>query len=416
MSIREKSQISFRAFIKTVSTLYGHIPLFYIQYTFIISLLIFLSANAVNGQNADELLRQSNLLKRTGQRDAGLKILDDLFLESQAKKKHELGAEVLSTKANYFAYYSHYDTAAILAKEALKYAEKHKVKQLLPKLLLQNGRLAMRNFDYDQIIEYCSNALDLATKYDQKTIILSCDACLKDAVNIYYYETTGEDHLKPAQYAYKKAIDALKATIDTATYLSYMLRYTDLYRSTGDIDSLQMLIDEMESTLEVYVDYKTEASLYIMKSIHSALIEDTDGEYANIRKALKISHTINIPELTQHYYLRLYWHFKNDMQQYDEAQNMLDSAAAIRTNYEEFDGPFYYYEIYKAKGETALALKNIEAWQAIKDEKVSKDRMAYITEWEIKHKTKEKEAELAKQQNQRNLFGLIAIFIALLGL
>ena len=61
-----------------------------------------------------------------------------------------------------------------------------------------------------------------------------------------------------------------------------------------------------------------------------------------------------------------------------------------------------------------MALAYLEKWMEIREARASKERMAFMTEWETKYNTQEKEAKLAKQAYFRNtlliILGLIFLF------
>ncbi len=267
--------------------------------------------------------------------------------------------------------------------------------------MLQNGWLVLKKYDSELALEYCRRAKNLAQEQGQSLIWQICDVCIEDALGIYYLGALGEEYYYPVLHAYEKAVQLLKMEGDTSNYAAYLTRYIDLYRLRGTPDSTQLFLNELKGIYQHYTDYRLEASLHTLQSVYAYFKEDMDAVYENLRAAQKRSRELELPRLTQHYYVRLHSYYRY-LKQYDRAIEMLDSAVATyHVDHMHADGLDLYYDTYKEAGKTIKALEYLEKWHNNDDWKRKNEKVDLITEWETKYKTQEKEVQLFRERTQR---------------
>ena len=365
-------------------------------------------------QNLQEHLKQSDWLKRTGNREASLSLLNEVIAQSELEQDFALKAQALYDKAAWHNYFMQYDSAIIYGQRALAFVEEQNLSDLRPKFLLQNGWLVLKRYDFEKALEYCRKAKELAEKQEKTSIQIVCNACIEDALGIFYLGSLDEEYYYPVLHAYEKVVQLYKEEKDTNNYASYLTRYIDLYRIKGDADSTKMFLQELESVYKHYTNYRLESSLFSIRAILADMYDDSDSVYINLRKAQQKSKRIGLPRLVQHYYFRLHEHFK-DLRLYDKSIEMLDSAVATyHVDHMHANGYDLYYYVYKDAGNTTKALEYLEKWHHSEDWERKNEKMDLITEWETKYKTQEKETLLEKERIQRYWLSafLLLVFVS----
>ena len=312
-------------------------------------LFLFLwSALSLLGQKREMLLRKADYLMRVGQDSASWQLLEKLAQENKGDENSRFLAQLIAQKADWYYYHTNYDTSFILSKQSLEYAQKYELKELVPRLMLQAGEHALRKFDYDQVLDYCSKAKELAKKQEQEIIVQRCDICLSEALHIYYADATGDAFLEESLAPFRRSLPNILESGDTSIYIRYFLRYTDIFRLTGKVDSIQLLINHIDQIMEQYPDYRYMAASMIMKAILAHEKNEVDRIHYYLTEALAFSKRLNIPKTTQHYYYRLFEHFFNDRNEYQQALIMLDSATEVKGGLAQFDQEVHYYHVYRA--------------------------------------------------------------------
>lgn len=354
-------------------------------------------------QTIEEVLKESDWQRRRGERTESYRLLNLASTQSQSQNNPTLKAKVLSKKAKWFRYFMKYDSANIYGKLALDCVEKNNLQTLKPQILLQNGWHKESKFDYEKALKYCKTAKSLAQDQNQMDIIIKADVCIERALGAFYMGSLGGDQYPyySALEKYEKAAVYLKETKDTTDFLFYWSLYLDLFRHRGSPDSVDLLITELENFLSNHPDLRSEASVYTQRSILADINGESDLVYKNLIKAQEISQKLDLPRLTQHYYIRLHDHFKG-LGNFEKAVEMLDSASATyHTNHMHANGMDLYYHTYKEADNTEMALEYLEKWHNHEDWERKNEKVDLITEWETKYKTQEKEVELLRQKTQQ---------------
>ncbi|MEM8529073.1 MAG: histidine kinase dimerization/phospho-acceptor domain-containing protein, partial [Bacteroidota bacterium] len=379
----------------------------------IVITVVLLTNQAGISQPLEQILQQSDLLMRTGQQTESLRLLRDGAITAQVQAAHPDLARLLLAEAENHYYFFHFDSAYTVAKEALTLAEKYQLEALLPAVYLQIGIAAMKSKYYEEALNYMSKAYTQAKEKGQELLILQADAYTEDISGIYNYHQ-GLLNTNVAQDAYERALKPLEASQDTSLYLSFLLRYADMYRNTGSLDSFQLLIQQAETTLENFQDIRAELKVLIMKSIHQSLLENWAAEEFYIRQALqKVLRLGTFPQLVQHYYFRLHFTYK-ERKQWNKAIEMLDSANLIETKL-LLTGHDLYAQVYKEKGDDTKALEHYEKWMALRDSVLQTEKLSLITEWETKYDLQQKDLELEQQRSRQNLLIGGLVFLSFFG-
>ena len=90
----------------------------------------------IHAQNFQDSLTHSDRLKRVGDREGSLGIINRTIRQGQAQNDAELQALALYEKAAWYNFYMQYDTAIAHGRRALAFVEQEKLRDLEPKFLM----------------------------------------------------------------------------------------------------------------------------------------------------------------------------------------------------------------------------------------------------------------------------------------
>ncbi|MEK7255653.1 MAG: hypothetical protein AAB316_12970, partial [Bacteroidota bacterium] len=368
--------------------------------------------DALSSHSIENLLRQSEMLARAGDRDQSETSVR-LALRQAAAATPEIKAKALLALSEHHLLFMEFDSALAYATQALRLSEAENLEEAKTEALLLTGTSHFRQLDLAPALEACEQGLTRAKKSGDKRLearCLSCIAgCLRTHHNTPKYEQAAVD--------FEEALVLYESIGDTAGMVRTLLVLTDMYRSEiyqGRLDDqVNAYFQRAKSLLDAYPHALQKIGLLNTGGVLSAIKNQHEAAFDQWSEALAMSEKLGLGYMIQHLNLRISEYYK-DRKEFNKALLAMDRAIAAYPGYFHDAGAHLYAAIYQESGDFEKAAKLFEYSLSTMDSTYEKKKADLVTEWEVKFQTNEKEQALQVHKSRSNLLLLIAILSVLL--
>lgn len=332
-------------------------------------------------------LNQSKWLDRIGERDSSLLLLQQTLAAADKLGDVNRIAAVKMAMIRHFAIYTERDSLAKHLDPLIAFSAKHNLVPIQVEALVNKAGYLVETERYREALECCEQATRLAKPLNDQQLNGLCLYWKGFVLRVSQDNTN-----MPLPYFYQ-ALDLLKATGDTALAIRSALMIV-----TGEKDEIKR--KEMLRFAETLSSlYPSQVEKIRLLNVKSSLLS-AEAAIPLLSQALAISRKMKNPVVIQHLLIQIS-HRLWVLEQYQEALLALDSALAAAPGIIPGDIALKYYDIYRKMGDYAKAIAYIEKYLVVEDERKRTDLKSFVTEWEIRMNTREKEWEIA--QNQKEL-------------
>ncbi len=348
-------------------------------------------------------LRRCDWLSRIGEPDSSLRLSQTTLQYAKKLGQPAWVAEVQLERIRHFSAYQMKDSLAQCLDPLVEYSQNNALPKVQAEALFFKARHLLDLERFSEALQACEEANDIARGFGDKR--LSALGLLCKGIVM---RTTLNDTRPPVPYFYQ-ALELFQALKDTGNIIRAAALITSGEEDAHKVEALIQMASDLSER------YRNDPSRMSFLNFKAASVPETEA-LALLQEALEISQRLRIPNMVQHLHFQLLGRYIT-LKQFDKALESLDLAKAANPENLPSDLNLYYYEIYRAKGDFALAVQYMEKHRELENETKLKQTRSLVAEWETRMNMRETEWKLEQEQkevaNQRTLGLLLALVLLL---